>query len=132
MSIPLLISAIRPNDPIWRDRSTVYSTGFYSLCVSLNLYFTIMISARIYMMRKRVESVMGKLHADFYTGPVTIFVESGAFFTVWAITNVVVSARNSNRKHIFLLPYTYILVRDLLYLCWYNLKFVDFRVSHGQ
>lgn len=91
-----------------------------------------MISARIYMMRKRVESVMGKLHADFYTSPVTIFVESGAFFTVWAITNVIVSARNSDRKEIFLLPYTYILVRDFLSFCLYHLKVVDFRVSHGH
>lgn len=91
-----------------------------------------MISARIYMMRKRVESVMGKLHADFYTGPITIFVESGAFFTVWAITNVVVSARNSDRKQVFLLPYTYILVRDLLSLCLYYLTVIDIRASHGR
>jgi hypothetical protein len=117
MSIPLLISVTRPNEQtmIWRDKSVTYSTVFYALCLSLNLFVTTMIAVRIYMLRKQVETVAGKLHADFYTSFVTIFVESGAFFTAWTMTHVIMSARKNNHVEILLLPNPYVLVSYLFF-----------------
>ncbi|RDB18736.1 hypothetical protein Hypma_014681 [Hypsizygus marmoreus] len=109
MSIPLLISQTRPKDTGLAAKSPIFSTVFYSLCVSLNLFVTIMISARLYMMRKKVETIMGKLHASFYTGFTTILVESGAFFTIWALTYVILMSLRSPMKEVFLLPYTHVL-----------------------
>ncbi|KAG6864267.1 hypothetical protein C0991_010985 [Blastosporella zonata] len=109
MSIPLLITQTRPSDTSWGAKSAVYSTAFYSLCVSLNLFVSIAISIRLYWMRQKVETIMGKLHASFYTGFVTIIVESGAFFTIWGLTYVILMSRDSVAKDTFLLPYTHVL-----------------------
>ncbi|KAG5725222.1 hypothetical protein E4T56_gene10131 [Termitomyces sp. T112] len=109
MSIPLLISETRPADTWWTTQTTLYSTVFYSLCVSLNLFVSIGIAFRLFRMRPKVEQIMGKLHASFYTGFVTIIVESGAFFTIWGLTYVILMSRNSTASSTFLLPYPHVL-----------------------
>jgi len=109
MSVPLLISQTRPADTWWATRTHLYSTTFYALCVSLNLFVSIAISLRIYMMRRKVEAVMGKLHASFYSGYITMIVESGAFFTLWGLTYIILMSRNNSSQNTFLLPYTEVL-----------------------
>ncbi|KAF8056577.1 hypothetical protein FPV67DRAFT_642566 [Lyophyllum atratum] len=109
MSVPLLVSQTKPPTSEWVARIPLYTKAFYSLCVSLNLFVTFAISLRIYWMRQKVENVMGKLHASFYTGFVTILVESGAFFTIWALTYVILMASGNVAKDTFLLPYTHVL-----------------------
>ncbi|KAG6889606.1 hypothetical protein C0995_016132 [Termitomyces sp. Mi166 len=109
MSIPLLIAQTRPSDTWWAAQTQLYSTIFYSLCVSLNLFVSIAVALRLFWIRQKVEEIMGKLHASFYTGFVTIIVESGAFFTIWGLTYVVLMSRNSNASLTFLLPYTHVL-----------------------
>ncbi|KAF8067458.1 hypothetical protein FPV67DRAFT_1763807 [Lyophyllum atratum] len=88
MSVPLLVSQTKPPTSEWVARIPLYTKAFYSLCV---------------------ENVMGKLHASFYTGFVTILVESGAFFTIWALTYVILMASGNVAKDTFLLPYTHVL-----------------------
>jgi len=109
MSIPLLIAQTRPFDGIWQAKSQLYSTVFYSLCVSLNLFASSAIALRLYLMRHKVEQIMGRLHASFYTGYSTILVESGAFFTLWGLVYVILMSRHSHLKETFLLPYTQVL-----------------------
>ncbi|KAG5652423.1 hypothetical protein H0H81_005071 [Sphagnurus paluster] len=105
MSIPLLISQTRPQNTYWALKSPMYARIFYGICVALNLFVSSAIVARIYMMRQKVK----KLQADFYLGFVTILVESGAFFTLWGLTYVILMAGDIDEKEIFLLPYTQIL-----------------------
>ncbi|KAG6867900.1 hypothetical protein C0993_009746 [Termitomyces sp. T159_Od127] len=109
MSIPLLITQTRPSHTWWAARSALYSTTFYSLCVSLNLFASIAIAFRLFWMRSRVKKVMGKLHASFYTGFITIVVESGALFTIWGLTYVILMSRGSSTSSTFLLPYPHVL-----------------------
>ncbi|KAG5634044.1 hypothetical protein H0H81_003648 [Sphagnurus paluster] len=109
MSIPLLISQSRPQNMYLAMKSILYGKIFYGICVALNLFVSTAIAARIYMMRQRVKKIMGQLHAEFYTGYVTILVESGALFTLWGMIYVILLARNSPEKQTFLLPYTQIL-----------------------
>ncbi|GLB39394.1 hypothetical protein LshimejAT787_0605560 [Lyophyllum shimeji] len=109
MSIPLLVSQTRPEDSWWATKSQLYAVTFYSLCVSLNIFVTVAISLRIYLIREKVGTIMGKLHASFYTGFVTIVVESGAFFTIWALVYVILMSRESVAGDTFLLPYTHVL-----------------------
>ncbi|KAG6819845.1 hypothetical protein H0H93_008048 [Arthromyces matolae] len=109
MSIPLLISQTRSVNTVWATKTLLYSTTFYSLCVSLNLFVSFAIAVRLFWARPKVEAIMGKLHASFYTGFVTIIVESGALFTIWGLTYVILMSRGSNARDTFLLPYTHVL-----------------------
>ncbi|KAF5380111.1 hypothetical protein D9615_006242 [Tricholomella constricta] len=109
MSIPLLLSQTRPLHTWWAIKSPIYATVFYALCVALNLFVTCAITIRLCMMRQKVETVMGRLHASFYTGFTTIIVESGAFFSIWSLVYVILMSRNSDTEGTFLFPYTHVL-----------------------
>ncbi|GLB41341.1 hypothetical protein LshimejAT787_0905560 [Lyophyllum shimeji] len=109
MSIPLLISQTRPKDTWWAIKLPIYSQTFYVLCLSLNLFVTTAICLRIYTMRQRMETTLGRLHASFYTGFVTMLVESGAVFTIWSTAYVALSSQHSVAQDTFLLPYTHVL-----------------------
>lgn len=83
---------------------------YHSLCVSLNLVFTILICVRIFIMRDKAIKVLGKLQASFYSSFVTTFVESGGFFTIWSTVYLITLLSDSWVEDIFLQPYAYILV----------------------
>ena len=89
---------------------STYRTVFYSLSVSLNLLFTILICLRIFVMRDKAVKVLGKLQAFFYNSLTTMFVESGGFFTIWSIVYLITLLSNSWAQNVFLQPYSYILV----------------------
>jgi len=108
ISIPLLISRIHPN--FLKPHAKVLSLVFDSLCVVLNLLVTSLISLRIYMMRRKAEMVLGRLQASLYTSTITIFVETGAFFTLWSLTYWISLVQGSWIQDIFLQPYTYVTV----------------------
>jgi len=107
ISIPLLISETWPNMPL--PSHSTYRTVFYSLSVSLNLLFTILICLRIFLMRDKAVKVLGKLQAFFYNSLTTMFVESGGFFTIWSIVYLITLLSNSWAQNVFLEPYSYIL-----------------------
>jgi len=106
MSLPLLISLTQDVD---MTHASTYGTTYYSLCVTLNTIVTLLIAVRLHMLRPKAERVLGKLQASLYTSPSTIFVESGAFFTLWAITYLVSRVSNSWFQDIFLQPYSYLI-----------------------
>lgn len=110
ISIPLLISQTWPNDIAWKSHSLAYKTIFYSLSVSLNLVFAILICLRIFIMRHKAVKVLGKLQALLYNSSTTMFVESGGFFTIWSTVYLIALLSNSWTQEVFLQPYSYILV----------------------
>ncbi|KAF5384325.1 hypothetical protein D9615_003311 [Tricholomella constricta] len=109
ISIPLLIAQIRPHDPRWVSRITSFGVSYHALTMAFNIYFTVMICIRLHMMRSQLQAVAGKLHASFYTSTVTLFVESGGFFTLWIIIYLIIRSRGSFVQDIFLLPHTFTL-----------------------
>jgi len=109
ISIPLLISRTRPNDPVWQSHITTYETISHSLGLSLNLMFTILICLRIFIMRDKAIKVLGKVQASFYSSSVTAFVECGGFFTIWSTVFLITLLSDSWVEAIFLQPYPYIL-----------------------
>ncbi|PPQ81464.1 hypothetical protein CVT26_011541 [Gymnopilus dilepis] len=106
MSIPVLISQIR-NMP--EPHSNQYGLAYYVLCVTLNLFCTFLISLRLFMLRHKAERVLGRLQATLYNSATTMFVESGALFTLWAFTYLILRFKGSWAQDIFLQPYSYIL-----------------------
>jgi nitrate reductase NapE component len=106
MSIPLLISQTRQVPGL---NAEAYGRVFYILCVSLNLMCTFLISLRLFMIRHKAERVLGSLQASLYNSSITMFVESGAFFTFWSITYLILKLKKSWAQDIFLQPYSYVL-----------------------
>jgi hypothetical protein len=111
MSIPLLISHTHPN--FLRPSTEVFEVVFHSLCFALNFVFTSLISVRIYMLRHKAEMVLGRLQASLYNSASTMFVESGAFFTLWSFAYLITLVRQYWIQDILLQPYSYILVSQL-------------------
>lgn len=106
MSIPVLISQIR-NVP--EPHANAYGHVYYILCVVLNLTSTSLISLRLFMMRHKAERVLGSLQASLYNSSITMFVESGALFTCWGLTYLIMRIRGSWAQDIFLQPYSYVI-----------------------
>ncbi|EDR11264.1 uncharacterized protein LACBIDRAFT_324894 [Laccaria bicolor S238N-H82] len=108
MSLLVMIAQTQPNSTRWAAHVSTYNLTLYVLCISLSFIFTILIALRLHTLRGTVEKVMGKLQASFYTSGTTIFVESGAFLTLWSFCYMVTLASNSWAQDIFLKPYPYI------------------------
>ncbi|XP_006463551.1 hypothetical protein AGABI2DRAFT_194342 [Agaricus bisporus var. bisporus H97] len=109
LSIPLIIADSKLNEIRWALRSHLYAVIFHSLCVSLNIMCSVMITVRLVTMRKKLEVALGRLHASFYTSFFSIIVESGAFATLWGIVFLsTLTARHWSRSA-FSQPYYYII-----------------------
>jgi len=106
MSIPHLISQIRNETG---RRAEMYGLVFYILCISLNVMVTILIFVRLFMMRHKAERVLGSIQASLYNSSITMFVESGAFFTFWSVTYLILRVKNHWAQDIFLQPYSFVL-----------------------
>jgi len=106
LSIPLLMALTQPQHS---QPAELYGRIFYALCLSLNIICTSLICIRLYTMRHKAERVLGNLQASLYNSATTMFVESGAFFTLWSMVYVITRARNSWVQNVFLEPYSYII-----------------------
>ncbi|KAG6835968.1 hypothetical protein H0H93_012742 [Arthromyces matolae] len=76
VTIPVLVAIAKP--PPGLSWSLHMSMARLVLSVAFNIYASFMIGLRLLMLRPRMEAVLGKLHAFYYTSVITIFVESAA------------------------------------------------------
>jgi len=108
LSIPILLGQTGA-DGISTTRTRRYMLVFYCLCLGMNIFLSVAICARLYMIRKRAERVLGTLQASLYNSSITMFVESGSFFTLWSMAYVISNVTDSWVQDIFLQPYSYII-----------------------
>jgi len=62
------------------------------------------------MIRDKAEKVLGKLQACFYSSSITLFVESGALFTMWSVLYLIALLSDSWVQDVFLSPYPHVFV----------------------
>ena len=108
--IPVIRSATKPVKDRDAGDDHIYNVALGSVFVALNVTFTALIFFRLFTMRHKAERVLGRLRATLYTSWSTLFVESGALFTLWAIVCLAVRAEHHWIEKVFLQPYTYIIV----------------------
>ncbi|KAG5639721.1 hypothetical protein H0H81_000001 [Sphagnurus paluster] len=96
-----VIGQSSPHDPSW----VPFTFAYHGLTVAFNIYVSLTICVRLYMMRGTLEAVMGPLHASFYTSIVTLITESGIFFTLWI--TVYLATSTSIVQEVFWLPYPF-------------------------
>ena len=114
ISLPFLVALSRPHDPEWSTRVESFSTCYFALMASFNLLVTILISVRLLMLRRKIEQVLGKVQAMYYNCCATVFVECGAFLSLWITFYVIVLARGSWIQDAISLPTAYISVSILI------------------
>lgn len=105
MAIPHLLTMIKTN-----PNTDLYGFVFYGLCVFLNTMVTILIALRLFMMRHKTKMVLGNLQASLYNSCISVFVESGAFFSIWSLIYLALRAKGSWAQDIFFQPYSFVLV----------------------
>lgn len=108
MSIPLLIITVNPDSEKWMQKYGDYKIIYFSLSTSLNVMLTTLLAVRLWMLRSKVEQVLGKLQSAYYTSCCTTVVESGAILTVWEVVHLGLLVRRVPAAEVFQQPIIYI------------------------
>ncbi|KAF9527222.1 hypothetical protein CPB83DRAFT_856582 [Crepidotus variabilis] len=106
MSIPVLISVLHPSHPVPHNK--IFNVSQSAAYLALNVFVTIAIWIRLFTMRHKAERVLGRLQASLYNSYSTLFVESGAFFTLWSMVYLLLKVTNSWAQDVFWQPYAYV------------------------
>jgi len=109
ISIPLLVCQLRPYDLTWSPQAKSFETSYHSTTLAFNLYASFMLAFQIVCIRKKLETVTGRVHALFYTSCATIFVECGSFYTLWVTVYLGIRTQENFVQDVFLSPSTFIL-----------------------
>ena len=78
-----------------------YGTSCYVISLSVNIVLTILISARLLMYRRRVSTIKID-NGQHYVSLATIFIESAALYSVFALLFIITYAINNPINPIFL------------------------------
>jgi hypothetical protein len=97
-----MFQTAHPTSNFLHGTSIIFVVPFMLLSISLNLAMTVAIVARIIYLRKRVVASLGKQHAQMYTSLASMFIESGALYSLWGLIYVISKARNSQVQNIVL------------------------------
>ncbi|KAF9527221.1 hypothetical protein CPB83DRAFT_856579 [Crepidotus variabilis] len=105
-SIPGLVSALHPSHPLLY--TNIFNITQGATYLALNVFVTITIWLRLYHMRYNAERILGRLQASMYNSYSTLFVESGAFFTLWSMVYLMLRVTNNWAQDVFWQPYAYV------------------------
>lgn len=90
VSIIVVYQASRPSAGFW---TIIYIVPYWALSIFLNIFVTLLIAARLFMMRKRMRQVLGEQHAKKYTSAIAVLVESAAIFSGMGLIYLIAYAR---------------------------------------
>ncbi|KAG2020817.1 hypothetical protein CC2G_006119 [Coprinopsis cinerea AmutBmut pab1-1] len=108
ISIPILIITANADDPNWLSQFSTFKTAYYSVSMAIDLLFTGLISFRLWMLRDKVEHVLGKIQSVYYNSTSTKFVESGALFTLWSVGHLILLVKEHWASEILGQPMIYL------------------------
>jgi len=99
-----ILQACQPGLSIYSKIPLAFGIAYYSLSVGINVILTILVTARLLLYRHRFKNASASA-ADpvkFYTSLLTIFVESAALYSTFAICYLVSYGINNPINQIFL------------------------------
>lgn len=79
-----------------------WTIPYFSLSLAINLFVTIAVVARLYMLRRRIALVLGRNHGSQYTSVAAMIVESASLYSIFSICFLVPFGRNSSIASVFL------------------------------
>ncbi|TFK24221.1 hypothetical protein FA15DRAFT_555589, partial [Coprinopsis marcescibilis] len=123
-SICLAVSMTRPGADFWSQSAVTFAIAYWSLSLALNVSLTMLISGRLFFMRRRMKKLMGSQHSTPYLSLLNMLIESAALYSVWVIVFIGLYASNSPVQHVVFPPLGQIQgIAPLL---------IIFRVSQGK
>lgn len=114
MSIALMV-AIKNGGDFWGPKAVNFGISYWSLSIGLNILLTILIGGKLWSMRSKVHSAMGKQHAGPYTSLLSMLIESAALYSIWGMVFIIMYGRNSPAQNLFLPPLGQVQVRHSLF-----------------
>ena len=102
LSILVVYQSSRPNAGLWTTITISVTVPYFAISIGLNIAMTLAIAGRMLYMRRTVISVLGPEHARLYTSVASMFIESGAVYSVLGLIFLVSYARGSNVQNLVL------------------------------
>ncbi|PPR03305.1 hypothetical protein CVT24_012587 [Panaeolus cyanescens] len=103
IGIIVVVESSLPNDSFFTGIAVEFVTTYYALTTSFTIIITLLMSARILLVRRQLISATGsQAFAAQYTSIVSMLVESSALYTVWGIIFLATYVTNNPVQNIFL------------------------------
>lgn len=104
MSVVTLYHASLSNLNLWRGITINFGLPYFTISVGLNVILTFMISIRLILHSRDIQSVMGSTPggSSLYKTIVAMFVESSALYVVTSLLFIGPYAANNSSSDIFL------------------------------
>ena len=96
------LQSSQPGLSLYSALPMAYGTSYYVISLSVNIVLTILISARLLMYRRRVSTTLKIDSGQHYVSLATIFIESAALYSVFALLFIITYAINNPINQIFL------------------------------
>ncbi|KDR85778.1 hypothetical protein GALMADRAFT_53579 [Galerina marginata CBS 339.88] len=96
------LESSQPGLSLYSALPMAFGTSYYVISLSVNIILTILITARLFMYRRRVVATLTTDHGSHYFSLATIIVESAAIYSVFALMFIISYAVNNPINQIFL------------------------------
>jgi len=96
------LQSSQPGLSLYSALPMAYGTSYYVISLSVNIILTILISARLLMYRRHVATTLKIDNGQHYVSLATIFIESAALYSVFALLFIITYAINNPINQIFL------------------------------
>jgi len=98
-----VLQSSQPGLSFYSKIPLAFGTAYYSLSIGMNVILTILITSKLLLYRRRFKNASGASNPNkFYTSLMTIFVESAALYSTFAICFLITYAINNPLNQIFL------------------------------
>jgi hypothetical protein len=102
MGVILLFQLTQPNANLWTKTAVNFAVPYWSISAGLNILVTILIVARLMVIRARTRAVLSSNHSRTYTSVAAMLVESAALYSLTVMLFIITYARGSNVQNLVL------------------------------
>lgn len=102
MGIILLFQLTQPNANLWSKTTVNFGIPYWSISAGLNILVTLLIVARLMLIRKRTRAILSSSHSRTYTSVAAMLVESAALYSLTVLLFIITYARGSNVQNLVL------------------------------
>lgn len=102
MGVLWTLQSSQPGLSFYSALPLAYGISYYALSLSVNMVLTALIIIRLYQYRRMVTSTLPAEYARHYVTLGTVFVESAALYSVFALTFLITYAVNNPINQVFL------------------------------
>lgn len=96
------IRSSQPGLSLYSTEPLALGTSYYTISLAVNILLTTLIIARLFMHRRQVLQSLPEEYGRYYVSLASIFVESAALYSVFAIVFLIMYATGSPATHILL------------------------------